>query len=94
MWQITPAWSYTLPVGKSDILIDGYMDWVTDNDQTRRGTYHANLHFNPQVKYDLGKALNLGQSSFMWASSTATGRTSTASTAAAAWTATRAWRAR
>ncbi len=60
VWQITPGWSYTLPVGRSDILIDGYMDWVTDNDQTRRGTYHANLHFNPQVKYDLGKALNLG----------------------------------
>ncbi|MGJ7551450.1 outer membrane protein OmpK [Pseudomonas putida] len=60
VWQITPGWSYTIPVGRSDILIDGYMDWVTDNDQTRRGTYHANLHFNPQVKYDLGKALNIG----------------------------------
>jgi nucleoside-specific outer membrane channel protein Tsx len=60
VWQITPAFSYTIPVGRSDILIDGYMDWVVDNDQTRRGTYHANLQFNPQVKYDLGKALNLG----------------------------------
>ncbi|PWB33130.1 hypothetical protein DCO48_10725 [Pseudomonas sp. SDI] len=60
VWQITPAFSYTIPVGRSDILIDGYMDWVTDNDETRRGTYHANLHFNPQVKYDLGKALNVG----------------------------------
>jgi len=60
VWQITPGWSYTIPVGRSDILIDGYMDWVPDNDQNRRGTYHANLHFNPQVKYDLGKALNLG----------------------------------
>ncbi|MDD0975297.1 outer membrane protein OmpK [Pseudomonas fontis] len=60
VWQITPAFSYTIPVGRSDILIDGYMDWVVDNDQSRRGTYHANLHFNPQVKYDLGKALNFG----------------------------------
>jgi len=62
VWQITPVWSYTIPVGKSDILIDGFMDWVVDNDATsRNGTYHANLHFNPQVKYDLGKALNWGE---------------------------------
>ncbi|WP_411392330.1 outer membrane protein OmpK [Pseudomonas sp. MPB23] len=61
VWQITPVWSYTLPVGNSNILIDGYMDWVVDNDKNARGTYHANLHFNPQVKYDLGKALNWGE---------------------------------
>jgi nucleoside-specific outer membrane channel protein Tsx len=62
VWQITPVWSYTIPMGKSDVLIDGYMDWVVDNDETRnRGTYHANLHFNPQIKYDLGKALSLGE---------------------------------
>ena len=48
-------------MGRSNVLIDGYMDWVVDNDQNSRGTYHANLHFNPQVKYDLGKALNLGE---------------------------------
>ncbi|MES2871274.1 MAG: outer membrane protein OmpK [Pseudomonadota bacterium] len=60
VWQITPAWSYTLPVGNSDILIDGFMDWVVDNDKNARGTYHANLHFNPQIKYDLGKALSWG----------------------------------
>ncbi|AIR90157.1 outer membrane protein OmpK [Pseudomonas cremoricolorata] len=61
VWQITPVWAYTLPLGDSDVLIDGYMDWVVDNDENRRGTYHANLHFNPQVKYDLGKALKLGE---------------------------------
>ncbi|WP_407315920.1 outer membrane protein OmpK [Pseudomonas sp. nanlin1] len=60
VWQITPVWSYTIPVGKSDILIDGFIDWVVDNDSNAQGTYHANLHFNPQIKYDLGKALNLG----------------------------------
>ncbi|WP_017906344.1 outer membrane protein OmpK [Pseudomonas asplenii] len=58
VWQITPVWSYTIPVGDSNVLIDGFMDWVVDNDQTSRGTYHANLHFNPQIKYDLGKALH------------------------------------
>ena len=57
VWQITPVWSYTIPVGKSDIVIDGFMDWVVDNDKS----YHANLHFNPQIKYDLGKAMNWGE---------------------------------
>jgi nucleoside-specific outer membrane channel protein Tsx len=55
LWQITPVWSYTLPVGSSDLVIDGYIDWVVGND----GEYRNNLHFNPQIKYDLGKALNL-----------------------------------
>ncbi|MGR1216215.1 outer membrane protein OmpK [Metapseudomonas otitidis] len=62
-WQVTPVWSYTVPVGKSDILIDGFMDWVWNNkDATtnRPNDLHANLHFNPQIKYDLGKALDLG----------------------------------
>ena len=61
VWQITPVWAYTIPVGKSDILIDGFIDWVVDNDQNSKGTYHANLHINPQIKYDLGKALNFGE---------------------------------
>lgn len=58
VWQITPVWSYTIPVGNSDILIDGFADWVVGNDSNKNGSYHANLHFNPQIKYDLGKALN------------------------------------
>ena len=61
VWQITPAWSYSIPLGRSNLLIDGYLDWVVDNDQNARGTYHANLHINPQIKYDLGKALNWGE---------------------------------
>jgi nucleoside-specific outer membrane channel protein Tsx len=59
VWQITPVWSYTIPVGKSDVLIDGYMDWVIGSDTNEHGEYHHNLHFNPQIKYDLGKALNM-----------------------------------
>jgi nucleoside-specific outer membrane channel protein Tsx len=64
IWQITPVWSYTIPVGNSDVLIDGYMDWVPQRDKNSRGEYHANLHFNPQVKYDLGKALNMTPQKF------------------------------
>jgi len=61
-WQVTPVWGYTLPVGNSDILIDGFIDWVVDNDSNSRGEeYHANLHINPQIKYDLGKAMNWGE---------------------------------
>jgi nucleoside-specific outer membrane channel protein Tsx len=59
-WQVTPVWSYTIPVGNSDILIDGYMDWVWNNKDatsSRPNDLHANLHFNPQIKYDLGKAM-------------------------------------
>ncbi|SFM26187.1 outer membrane protein OmpK [Halopseudomonas yangmingensis] len=56
VWQVTPAWAWTQPLGKSDLLIDGFIDWVVDNDS--RSGYHANFKFNPQVKYDLGKALD------------------------------------
>lgn len=57
VWQITPVWSYTVPVGNSDLVIDGFMDWVVDNDKS----YHANLHFNPQIKYDLAKGMGWGK---------------------------------
>ncbi len=57
VWQITPVWSYTIPVGDSDLVIDGFMDWVVDNDDS----YQANLHFNPQIKYDLAKAMGWGK---------------------------------
>ena len=53
--QITPVWAITIPFGQSSILFDGFIDWNIKND----GTYHANLHFNPQLKYDLGKAMQL-----------------------------------
>ncbi|WP_436785435.1 outer membrane protein OmpK [Stutzerimonas frequens] len=59
-WQITPTWAMTIPVGKSDILFDGYIDWVVNDAGSKaRGNYLAkNFHFNPQVKYDLGKAMD------------------------------------
>ncbi|MGK8438768.1 outer membrane protein OmpK [Ectopseudomonas hydrolytica] len=60
VWQVTPSWSYTLPAGKSDILIDGYIDWVVGND----ASYHSNYHINPQIKYDLGKAMDWGDKQF------------------------------
>lgn len=59
-WQVTPTWAMTIPVGKSDILFDGYIDWAV-NDAGNEGSSDfvaKNLHINPQIKYDLGKALD------------------------------------
>ncbi|MDQ8195835.1 outer membrane protein OmpK [Coraliomargarita sp. SDUM461004] len=53
-WQLTPCFGYTFPVGKSEILIDGYIDYVFASENSN---YHTNLHINPQIKYNLGKLL-------------------------------------
>jgi nucleoside-specific outer membrane channel protein Tsx len=53
-WQLTPCFGYTIPVGSSEIIIDGYIDYVFDAED--KG-YEENLHINPQVKYNLGKLL-------------------------------------
>ena len=58
-WQINPTWAMTLPLGRSDILFDGYLEWYV-NDVGRKGTSNyvaKSFHFNPQIKYDVGKAL-------------------------------------
>ena len=59
-WQLTPTWAVTIPLGKSDLLFDGYIDWVVNDAGSKaKGDYLAkNFHFNPQLKYDLGKALD------------------------------------
>lgn len=53
--QITPTWSFTMPVAGSNVIFSGYMDWNISDD----GSYSKNLHFNPQLKYDLGKKAGL-----------------------------------
>ena len=40
-WQITPTWAMTFPVGKSDILFDGYIDWVVANPDWARFVLHS-----------------------------------------------------
>lgn len=54
-WQLTPVWRMDMPIGSSNIVFDGYIDWVfaSDNDNG----YQENFHFNPQIKYDLGQLL-------------------------------------
>ena len=51
--QITPVWAMTFPVGSSDIIFDGFIDWNVDSD----GSYKSNIHVNPQLKYDVSKAI-------------------------------------
>ena len=53
--QLTPVWKMTFPVGNSAIVFDGFIDWNITSD----GGYESNIHFVPQVKYDLGVDLGL-----------------------------------
>jgi nucleoside-specific outer membrane channel protein Tsx len=53
-WQLTSCFSYTLPIGESEIIIDGYIDYVFASEDSR---YEENIHINPQIKYNLGKLL-------------------------------------
>ena len=56
-WQLTPVWGMRFPVGASSMVFDGFIDWVPLSD----GGYSHNLHFNPQLKYDLGQSLGWGE---------------------------------
>lgn len=60
--QITPMWAVSFPLGKSTIVFDGYFDWVINEKTALYQTSH--FHFNPQLKYDLGQLLNLGERRF------------------------------
>ena len=54
----------TFPVGKSDILFDGFIDWVVNDAGSKsRGDFLSkNLHIVPQIKYDRqGAGLCAGQ---------------------------------
>ena len=53
-WQLTPVYRFDIPVGNAALVVDGYIDWVFSSDNA---AYEENLHFNPQIKYDLGRSL-------------------------------------
>lgn len=53
-WQLTPVFRMDFPVGDSNIVFDGFFDWVFATDHQ---AYQENFHFNPQLKYDLGATL-------------------------------------
>ncbi|TKB51462.1 ion channel protein Tsx [Ferrimonas sediminicola] len=53
-WQLSPSFKSSLPLGKSQLVLDGYIDWVISYDDARK---EETFHFNPQLKYDLGALL-------------------------------------
>ena len=55
--QVTPVWSVSMPLAGSELIFDGFMDWNLVDDRS----YESNLHFNPQLKYDLSRRLGLGK---------------------------------
>jgi nucleoside-specific outer membrane channel protein Tsx len=54
-WQMTPSFSITWPIGRSEVVLDGFIDWVFATDEAG---YAKNLQINPQLKYNLGKLLH------------------------------------
>lgn len=55
-WQLTPVWNTSFAIGDSEIVFDGFIDWVFSAENKGEG-YEPNLHFNPQLKYNLGRAI-------------------------------------
>ena len=55
-WQFVPTWSLTIPVGRSEWVIDGFAKWIFATDHS---DYHPNFQFNPQIKYNIGKHLSV-----------------------------------
>lgn len=45
-YQITPVWKLSVPLGVSQFIFDGYIDWVFGEVE--------HLHINPQFKLDVG----------------------------------------
>ena len=77
VWQITPVWSYTIPVGNSNVLIDGFMDWVVDNDKNASGTTTPTCTSTRRSNTTWARRCIWATNSCMWVLNTTTGRTST-----------------
>lgn len=59
--QITPVWKFTVPMGKSAFICDGFIDWVVNSD----GNYQKNLHICPQFKFDVGVLFGMKEKSLL-----------------------------
>jgi nucleoside-specific outer membrane channel protein Tsx len=55
-YQITAVWKITIPVAKTEFVVDGFIDWVIGE-----GTDH--LHICPQLKLDVGVLVGMEQRS-------------------------------
>ncbi|QIB51336.1 outer membrane protein OmpK [Pseudomonas sp. OIL-1] len=52
-YQLTVVWGAPMEFGPHRVLLDGYMDWSTSADD-----HESELHFNPQLKLDIGNYFN------------------------------------
>jgi nucleoside-specific outer membrane channel protein Tsx len=59
--QVTPVWKISHNLWGEKFIFEGFIDWNVNSD----GNYHSNIHFNPRLKYDLDKLLNLKTGSAM-----------------------------
>jgi len=53
-FQITSVWAVPFEIGSTEWLFDGFVDWASGSDNAA-----ANLNFTPQLKWNMGKKLNL-----------------------------------
>jgi nucleoside-specific outer membrane channel protein Tsx len=53
-FQITSVWAAPFEIGSTQWLFDGFFDWASSSDNAA-----ANLNFTPQIKWNMGKKLNL-----------------------------------
>jgi nucleoside-specific outer membrane channel protein Tsx len=51
-YQLTPVWKMTLPICKTAVVLDGFIDWVF-------GDSSRNLHICPQLKLDVGALVGM-----------------------------------
>lgn len=52
--QLTLVWNKPFTIGEENFVIDGFMDYVFG-----WGPQNSNVHFVPQIKWDIGKFFNL-----------------------------------
>ncbi|GLQ32563.1 outer membrane protein OmpK [Litoribrevibacter albus] len=55
--QVTIAYGVPFSVGSLDIMVDGYIDWSTGEED-----HASDFHFNPQVRADVGKYMGITKS--------------------------------
>jgi len=55
--QLTVVYGAPFSIGEVDIMIDGYIDWSTGEDD-----HKSDFHFNPQVRADVGKFMGITKS--------------------------------
>lgn len=56
--QLTVVYGAPFSVGSVDVMVDGYIDWSTGENENQK----SDFHFNPQVRADVGKFMGITKS--------------------------------